>query len=79
MMYSILNASEYTMKTIHIPILTAPEGVDIWSEDPDVVELRDKMEHLVESIVDGEATGVLIPSGWQLSSICVSIEEEEGA
>lgn len=49
------------------PVLTAPEGMDLWNEDdPTMVKLRQDAEELVASIRRDSEEGVLLPHGWDL-------------
>lgn len=50
-----------------LPILSAPEGVDIWdTNDPDMVALSAAAKNVVSSIRRDEQEGVILPSGWTL-------------
>lgn len=50
-----------------LPVLHAPEGVDIWDEDDkDNVKIRLGMEKIVSSIRRDEMEGVVLPSGYEL-------------
>jgi hypothetical protein len=52
------------------PILTAPEGLDIWNEkDEHVNELRKSQEEIVRNIALGKMHGVLLPFGWKLKLV----------
>lgn len=49
------------------PILTAPEGMDLWNaEDNIMVELRKQAEALVSSIRRDSEEGLVLPHGWEL-------------
>lgn len=49
------------------PILTAPEGMDLWNEeDPQMVQLRQTAEMLVSSVRRDSEEGILLPFGWKL-------------
>lgn len=49
------------------PILTAPEGMDLWNkEDPHMVQLRVEAESLVSSVRRDSEEGLLLPHGWDL-------------
>lgn len=50
-----------------LPVLTAPEDVDIWDEtDPAAVQTKAVAERIVQSIRRDEQEGVLKPFGWEL-------------
>jgi ribosomal protein L12E/L44/L45/RPP1/RPP2 len=50
------------------PVLTAPEGLDLWEADnPAMVALKTKAEELVSSVRRDSEEGVLLPYGWDLS------------
>ena len=50
-----------------LPVLTAPEGLDLWSEDdPRMTALRANAETLVQSIRRDQEEGILLPNGWDL-------------
>lgn len=50
-----------------LPVLTAPENVDIWSTDnPTAVAMRAQAESIVRSIRRDSNEGVVIPPGWKL-------------
>jgi len=50
------------------PVLTAPEGLDLWNEDdPRMISLRTRAEELVTSVRRDSEEGVLLPSGWDLT------------
>lgn len=50
-----------------LPVLTAPEGVDIWNnEDPRSVNVRATAEALVQSVRRDAEEGILLPFGWDL-------------
>lgn len=49
------------------PVLTAPEGMDLWNEDdPNMVKLRSEAEQLVSSVRRDSEEGMLLPAGWKL-------------
>jgi len=49
------------------PILTAPEGLDLWNpDDPDMVLLKVRAEELVASVRRDSEEGLLLPFGWNL-------------
>lgn len=49
------------------PILTAPEGMDLWNaDDPIMIELRKQAEMLVSSIRRDSEEGLVLPHGWEL-------------
>lgn len=47
-----------------LPVMTAPEDMDIWSQDPDMMEMRDRMETMVQKIRQDESVGVVLPFGF---------------
>lgn len=50
-----------------LPVLTPPEGVDIWdSSDPSMANVRQNAQNVVSSIRRDEQEGILIPYGWEL-------------
>lgn len=50
-----------------LPVVTAPEGVDVWSkENPQAVETRSQSLKLVSSIRRDRNEGVVLPYGWKL-------------
>lgn len=49
-----------------LPVLVAPEDVDIWSPDADMVRLRARAEALVKNIRRDSMEGIVIPNGWEL-------------
>jgi hypothetical protein len=50
-----------------LPMLTPPEGVDIWNaNDPATLAIRREAEQLVQSIRRDEQEGILKPFGWTL-------------
>lgn len=51
-----------------LPVLTAPEEVDIWNaDDPTAVTAKNEAETIVRSIRRDEQEGVLLPFGWELT------------
>lgn len=51
-----------------LPVLQAPEGMDLWDETDDRMRLlRANAERLVQSIRRDAEEGVLLPHGWDLS------------
>lgn len=51
-----------------LPVLTAPEEMDIWNEDdPLMVKARSEADIIVRSIRRDEQEGVLLPFGWNLA------------
>lgn len=49
------------------PVLTAPEGLDLWNEDdPNMVRLKTDAEALVASVRRDSEEGILLPNGWEL-------------
>lgn len=51
-----------------LPVLTPPEGVDIWDKDnPDAVALKAHLEKLVSNIRRDKSEGVLKPFGYELT------------
>ena len=49
-----------------LPVLVAPEGVDIWDNDPDIVRTRTLAETLVKNIRRDSMEGIVLPAGWDL-------------
>ena len=50
-----------------LPVVTAPEGVDVWSTDnPQAVQTKSDALQLVSSIRRDRNEGVLLPFGWKL-------------
>lgn len=49
-----------------LPVLTAPENVEIWSNDPEMVRLRAMAETLVKNIRRDSMEGIVLPAGWKL-------------
>lgn len=49
-----------------LPVLVAPDGVDIWGDDPDVVRTRTLAEALVKNIRRDSMEGIVLPAGWDL-------------
>ena len=49
-----------------VPVLVAPEGVDIWDNDPDIVRTRTLAETLVKNIRRDSMEGIVLPAGWDL-------------
>ena len=50
-----------------LPILTAPEGLDLWNiDDEAMVALRTRAEELVASVRRDSEEGILLPYGWDL-------------
>lgn len=51
-----------------LPVLKAPPGVDIWSnDDDDYVQMRASAEQIVQNIRRDSMEGIVIPDGWELS------------
>lgn len=49
------------------PVLTAPEGLDLWNEDdPKMVQIRNDAEMLVSSVRRDSEEGLLLPYGWDI-------------
>lgn len=49
------------------PVLTAPEGIDIWSEeDPELQAAKASAERIVQNIRRDSLEGLVIPNGWEL-------------
>lgn len=49
------------------PVLTAPEGLDLWNTDkPEMVKMRAEAEELVSSVRRDSEEGMLLPHGWDL-------------
>lgn len=50
-----------------LPVLTPPEGVDIWdAEDQAMAAIRQQAQNVVSSIRRDEQEGVVLPFGWTL-------------
>ena len=49
-----------------LPVLVAPDGVDIWGDDPDIVRTRTLAEALVKNIRRDSMEGIVLPAGWDL-------------
>lgn len=51
-----------------LPVLSPPEGVDIWNtNDPAMQQYAQKAQELVSSIRRDEQEGILLPRGWELT------------
>jgi hypothetical protein len=51
-----------------LPVLTPPEGVDIWDgSDPDMANMLSQAKSVVSSIRRDEQEGVILPFGWTLT------------
>ena len=49
-----------------LPMITAPEDVDIWnSNDPEMVQLRQQANYLVQNVRRDELEGITMPDGWK--------------
>lgn len=48
------------------PVLYAPDGMDIWGEDEDMVKNRARLEKMVKSIRRDEMEGLVLPYGYEL-------------
>lgn len=49
------------------PVLTAPEGIDIWAEeDPELQAAKASAERIVQNIRRDSLEGLVIPNGWEL-------------
>lgn len=49
------------------PVLTAPEGMNIWDEDdPDMTAIRAAADRVVQNIRRDSLEGLTLPSGWEL-------------
>lgn len=49
------------------PVLTAPEGINIWDEDdPDMCAIRAAADKIVQNIRRDSLEGLVIPTGWKL-------------
>ncbi|MCD8195900.1 MAG: DUF935 domain-containing protein [Lachnospiraceae bacterium] len=49
------------------PVLTAPEGLNIWDEDdPDMVAIRVNADKIVQNIRRDSMEGLTVPNGWTL-------------
>lgn len=54
---------------VGMPVLTPPEGVNIWEDDPDCHALLAQAESLVRNIRRDNVDGVVIPYGWKLEML----------
>lgn len=54
---------------IGMPVLTAPEGVDLDSPDPDTTNLRLRIQQLLTSFRRDEQDGIALPFGWVFSVV----------
>lgn len=50
-----------------LPVLEAPEEMDIWADDPDTANIRRTAESLVKSVRRDQREGVVIGNGWKFS------------
>lgn len=48
------------------PVLYAPENVDIWGEEPEMVQTRAAAEAVVQNIRRDALEGLVMPNGWEL-------------
>ena len=49
------------------PVLTAPEGLDIWNEeDPEMVAIKNAAETIVQNIRRDSLEGLVVPNGWEM-------------
>ena len=49
------------------PVLTAPEGMNIWDQDdPDMAPIRVAADKIVQNIRRDSLEGLSMPSGWKL-------------
>lgn len=49
------------------PVLTAPEGIDIWAEeDPELAAAKAAAERIVQNIRRDSLEGLVVPAGWKL-------------
>ena len=51
---------------VGLPVLTPPEGVNIWDDDPDSRALLSQAEQLVRNVRRDNVDGVVLPYGWKL-------------
>lgn len=49
-----------------LPVLHVPEGLDLWDNSKESVEIRSSLEELVRSIRRDEMEGVVLPHGYEL-------------
>lgn len=49
-----------------LPVMTAPEDDDIWSDDPVMIKNRLEAERLVKNIRRDSMEGIVMPQGWKL-------------
>ena len=48
------------------PVIYAPEGYDIWSEDEAATAIRASLEGMVRSVRRDESEGLVLPYGYEL-------------
>ena len=65
-----------------IPMLQAPEGLDLYAKDPSSEAALEIAEDIINGISDGTLGGVLLPFGWTLTMLPVpkkatSVDEDE--
>lgn len=54
-----------------LPVLTCPEGVDIWdTENPTSARLRMQAEGVVKGIRRDAQDGLVLPHGWEFKLVC---------
>lgn len=52
------------------PVLTAPEGLNIWDEDdPEMVAIRNGMDAIVKNVRRDSTEGLSLPFGWNFSLV----------
>lgn len=50
-----------------LPLLEAPEGLDIWADDPDTEATRRTAEQIVKSVRRDQREGIVIGNGWKFT------------
>lgn len=50
-----------------LPLLEAPEGFDIWADDPETAAIRHTAENIVKSVRRDQREGIVIGNGWKFS------------
>ena len=60
------------------PILTAPEGLDIWNDkDPNMEPIRKQQEEFVKAIALDEMHGAFLPFGWKLELAAFTVTKDD--
>ena len=59
------------------PVMTAPEGIDIWSEeDPELQAAKAAAERIVQNIRRDSLEGLVVPNGWDLKLLSTGGERQ---